>query len=168
MQPFKLRARGPAAWLLHCLRSANFATCRAAVIDGADHVLLRPCGHMHCHCCRWVLVVIVLQLCLWEGQLLMATVVYRVLRALLLLDAMLDHVLVPETVLPLLHLALPPICELRPRVLTLGSVAPHAAHAAAYHAAAHAAAADACNFKVSRAEQQRCRRQQQRRQQQWR
>ena len=47
---------------------------------------------MHCHVCRWLLIILVLQLCLWEGRLLLATIAYRCLKALLLMDAMLDTV----------------------------------------------------------------------------
>ena len=127
-QPFKLRSRGPLQWVYHCLASLSSSRCTHALAEGAEHLMSRPCAHMHCHVCRWLLVLLVLQLCLWEGQLLMATMAYRSLKALLLLDAMLDHLLVPETFMPFLHLALPPVCELRPRVLTLGAVGegPHA------------------------------------------
>ena len=54
--------------------------------------MCRRCTHMHCHVCRWLLIILVLQLCLWEGQLLLATIAYRCLKALLLMDAMLDTV----------------------------------------------------------------------------
>jgi hypothetical protein len=125
-EPYRLRARGPTAWALYCLRSLRLSMVRTAVVEGATHVLQRPCAHVHCACVRWALVGAALQLCLWQGQLLLATAVYRSIRALLLLDAMLDQLLVPETVMPLLHLALPPICELRPRTLTIGSPWPRA------------------------------------------
>ena len=88
-QPFRLRARGPVAYLLHRLPVVLSSTFEL-LPDFIDHVLQRRCSHLHCMCVRLLVVLCVLQLCLWQGQLYMV-VLYGSLRALLLLDSMLDE-----------------------------------------------------------------------------
>ena len=122
MQPFKLRARGPLVYMLHRLRGLGNASRRFAP-KVCDHVLQQRCSHLHCMCVRVLVVVGVLQLCLWQAQVCML-VAYGCLCALLLLDAMLDELLVPAALLPMLHAALPPVCEVRHRTLSLVTVQP--------------------------------------------
>ena len=122
MQPFKLRARGPLVYVLHRLRGLGNATHRFAP-KVCDHVLQQRCSHLHCMCVRLLVVVGVLQLCLWQAQVCML-VAYGCLCALLLLDAILDELLVPAALLPTLHAALPPVCEVRHRTLSLVTVQP--------------------------------------------
>ena len=102
-QPFRLKTRGLAAWSWYCVKNCSAAECRNACCGGLRHLMETPCGDLHTHVARWLLIATVLQLCLWQGQLLMATLAYRLLRLLLLFDAVLDHLLVPEAVLPVVH-----------------------------------------------------------------
>ena len=137
-QPFRLRTRGVGAWACHCVRACRPSTCAECVHGGLEHVLQERCNHLHCHALRWLVCGGLLQLCVWQGQLLLATLAYRLIRALLIIDALLDHLLVPDTVLPLVHFALPPLCELRPRALTLGPRHRRAATAPSTSAPPHA------------------------------
>lgn len=87
-QPFKLRARPAYVYVYH--RLSNISAIRKAVPALCEHVLQEPGPHLHCMCARGLIIFGVLQLCLWQAQLLML-LAYGSLCALLLLDAMLDE-----------------------------------------------------------------------------
>ena len=81
-QPFKLRVPGLGHYLSQALRSLfsgrGIRSACAVLGDDLDHLLNEPhCAHVHCAWLRLGVAAGLLQLCIWEGQLLLVMLFVR-------------------------------------------------------------------------------------------
>ena len=147
-QPFKLHVPGLRHYVMQGLRSLSTgrAGIGAAIAADVEHLLGGYCDHVHCTWLRLALVGCVLQLCIWQGQVLML-VAFALIRMVLRFDAVLDELVIPATMLNSFCKP-PPLAAAAAAAATAATAAPTpAAAAAAMHAGAialrrsHAAAA---------------------------
>mmetsp|Transcript_58525 Transcript_58525/g.127098 ORF Transcript_58525/g.127098 Transcript_58525/m.127098 type:complete len:497 (+) Transcript_58525:52-1542(+) len=111
-QPFAIKIPGFWTYLRCRLTSPKtFWDVYHAAGSFAHHLHSEPsCGHMHCLALRWLLALAALQLALWQGQVFMLLSFFPI-RAALHVDQKIDSIVVPPVLLPLLHIAFPPVRE---------------------------------------------------------
>ncbi len=106
-QPIRLAAPGFGRYLV--VRASRLPDALDALAAAPAHLvrhLSTPCTHSHCLLLRWVLVLGVLQLALWLGQLLLLAAFFF-LSEVLYIDRALDEVLVPPILQPVLRAVMP-------------------------------------------------------------
>ncbi|KAL1496360.1 hypothetical protein AB1Y20_016316 [Prymnesium parvum] len=114
--PFALRVPGLLPYLVQSCRAllSGRAGIRSFAAAGLEHLLSdHRCEHIHCAWIRLALVACLLQLCIWEGQLLML-VSFALVRMVMRFDAVLDELVIPSTMLKTFYILMPPLCEVAP------------------------------------------------------
>ncbi|KAL3904742.1 MAG: hypothetical protein SGPRY_011174 [Prymnesium sp.] len=120
-QPYSLVV--PGVWRYARAKLSSLWTGRSRVLSSLvstlSHFLTAlDCPHLHCAWLRLALAALTLQLCVWEGQLLML-LGFSLLRVLMRLDALLDEIVIPTSLLHSFYVLMPPLCEVAPAVIGL-------------------------------------------------